>query len=465
MNIIEIFQNLDSLTYLDIVNLVFTIITTVLGLLYAHFVIFFIVGLFTKKKFPEAEEKLKYGIIISARNEADVIGNLIASIRKNKYPQENLKIFVVAHNCTDDTAKIAQEAGATVYPYDNPEERTKGYALKYLFSKIKEDYGVESFDGYIMLDADNILDVNYISKMNDAFVARGKKDIITSFRNSKNFGTNVISALYGLYFMYGCAFESRGRTVVGCSTRVPGTGFLMGADAVKDGWNYVTLTEDWEFSVDQILQNRKMIYCDEAVFYDEQPTGVKMMFRQRLRWQRGHMLVFLTRCRDLIKGMFKPKKKGGCQIKGSLYDISANIMPILVTTFVLFFVQLGLTALAPVIQDISAAEVWKQWGINFGFMVAGYYAANFISSIILIIMERKRIKGVGFFTMTAAILIWPLFLFLSIPLDFISIFCRNLGWKPIPHKDTTTFEHLNAAEATPATEALQEGENDDEKVD
>lgn len=464
MNIIDIIQNLDSLTYLDIVNLVFMLITCVLGIFYAHFAIFFLVGLFTKKKFPEAEEKLKYGIVISARNEAEVIGNLIASIRKNNYPQENLKIFVVAHNCTDDTAESARGAGAIVYAYDNPEERTKGYALKYLFSKINQDYGVESFDGFIMLDADNILDVNYISKLNDAFIARGKKDVITSFRNSKNFGTNVMSAMYGIYFMQGCRFESRGRTVLGCSTRVPGTGFVISSDVVKDGWNYVTITEDWEFTVDQLLRNRKIIYCDEAVFYDEQPTGVKIMLRQRLRWQAGHLYVCKSRLKDLIKGLFTPKKKGGPLYKASVYDLTANIMPICVTMFILFFVQIPFTAVAPLIQDISHAEVWTNWAISLGFTVAGFYAINFFTALLLIIVEHKRINHVGFFTMLGALLFWPLFLFLPSPLEFICLFKHNITWKPIPHKDTTTFEHLNAAEAVPVAEALLEADKDNKKI-
>ena len=55
------------------------------------------------------------------------------------------------------------------------------------------------------------------------------------------------------------------------------------AGSEKDGWKYVTLTEDWEFSADQILRGNKIKFCDEAVFYDEQPVSTKIMIRQRLR--------------------------------------------------------------------------------------------------------------------------------------------------------------------------------------
>lgn len=92
-------------------------------------------GVFTKKKFPKTDKKLKYGLIIPARNEEKVVGNLIKSIQKCDYPQDKLQIFVIAHNCMDNTAQICRELGATVYEYNNPDECTMGYAFRYLFNK------------------------------------------------------------------------------------------------------------------------------------------------------------------------------------------------------------------------------------------------------------------------------------------------------------------------------------------
>lgn len=412
-----------------------------MGLIYVHFAIFFIVGLFVKKKYPHTEEKLKYGIIIPARNEEKVVGNLIESIKRNKYPQDKLQIFVIAHNCTDKTAEIARAKGATVYEYNNPRECTMGYAFRYLFDRINEDFGTTNYDGFFLFNADNVLAKNYIEKMNDAFVARGKRDIITSFRNSKNFGTNLISALYGFYFMYGCAFESRGRTVCGCSTRVQGTGYVINSDIVKDGWKYVTLTEDWEFSVDQILKGHKIFYCDEAVFYDEQPTDMKIMLRQRTRWAKGHLLVCVTRIKDLLRGLFRSPKKGGGKYKFSIYDITANILPVLVTTLILFFVQAALTAFAP-LAGIPAADAWSTWGINTAKSMGLYYTSTLILTILLAVTERKRIKGVSFPLKLAAIILCPIFLYLSVPIEAVCLFIRNVKWKTIPHNDTTAIEQI-----------------------
>ncbi len=444
------------MNYIQIVDLFFGIAMTLLGLLTVHFAIFALVGIFTKKKFPKTEKKLKYGIIIPARNEEKVIGNLIESVQKNDYPQDKLQIFVIAHNCTDKTAEVARALGATVYEYNNPEECTMGYAFRHLFKKIEADYGTKNYDGFFLFNADNILDKNYFSKMNDAFVYYNGERVITSCRNSKNFGTNTMSALYGLYFMEGCVLESRGRSVLGCSTRVQGTGYVISSKVVENGWNYVTLTEDWEFSADQVLQGRKIVYCDEAVFYDEQPTSAKIMWRQRLRWQKGHLLVFLTRTKDLFKKLFKRTPKGEKSNKFSSYDMMVNTMPICVTTATIFVLNWLFILLTPLFMS-NYLEIWHNYLIDFGLTLLKAYIPVLFSAILIYVLEHKRIEGVPFMTKVLSALLFPIFIFLSIPLEIICLF-KKVGWKAIPHTDTTSFEKVNqvAQTQTVVNETIEE---------
>lgn len=441
------------MNYLDIINLIFGILFTLLGLFTVHYVIFAIAGLFAKKRYPKAKVQHKYGIIIPARNEEAVVGNLIKSVYKNNYPQDKLQVFVIAHNCTDKTAQIARELGATVYEYNNPNECTMGYAFRYLFDQIRKDYGVQNYDGFFLFNADNILSADYFEKMNDAFDATGGKKVITSFRNSKNFGSNVMAGLYGLYFVTGCRFESRGRTVVGCSTRVQGTGYVINSKLVENGWPYVTLTEDWEFSADQIIQGNKIEFCDDAVFYDEQPTDFKVMWRQRVRWQRGHLLVCKTRFKDLLRCIFSPKKEHSNKV--SLYDIFINCMPILLVTLGLGLLQFVCTLFAPLF-GISFGAAMLGWLKTFGMSCLAFYVANFVSAIVIFIAEHKRIQGVAWWRKILIVLTWPLFLMLQFPIDVVALFSKNLGWKPIPHADTTDFETLNKQAVVTANDTSTE---------
>ncbi|MBO5287602.1 MAG: glycosyltransferase family 2 protein [Clostridia bacterium] len=427
--------------YTEIVNLACSVIGTILSVIAIHFVIFAIVGVFKKKRYPVSERKLKYGVVIPTRNEEAVIGNLIESIRKNNYPQENIQIFVIAHNCTDDTAKIARELGETVYEYNNSNECTKGYALRYAFDRIKEDYGIENYSGFLILDADNILTGDYISKMNDAFVACGEKSTITSYRHSKNFGENPLSACYGLFWLRGCVFESRGRSLLDCSSRVPGTGFLISNHVVRDGWKYVTLTEDWEFSADRIIEGEKIYYCDDAIFYDEQPTTTKIMWRQRIRWAKGHLLVFGTRLKDLIRSLIKPKSKGGARFKGSVYDIMINVLPTTLITLVIDTVKLVLYMFSPLFGE-NLKDVMLGWAQGFGMSLLSSFATSAILAIFIYILESKRIKGVSFMTRLLSILLYPVFTMANYICVVVALFSKNLKWKTIPHVNRTRIEDI-----------------------
>ena len=65
-----------------------------------------------KKPTPEAKQMHRYGVIIAARNEATVIRELLQSIKAQNYPDGLVTAFVVADNCTDNTAELAQAEGA-----------------------------------------------------------------------------------------------------------------------------------------------------------------------------------------------------------------------------------------------------------------------------------------------------------------------------------------------------------------
>ena len=83
--------------------------------LYSYQIFYAIIGVLKKSKNFKTDVKNRYAVIISARNERVVIGQLLQSIKNQNYPSQLIDIFVVADNCSDDTAQIAREAGAIVY--------------------------------------------------------------------------------------------------------------------------------------------------------------------------------------------------------------------------------------------------------------------------------------------------------------------------------------------------------------
>ena len=425
------------MNYAEIVNLIFSIILTVVSLFYVQFIIFGIIGLFAKKSYPKAKVQHKFAIVIPARNEQFVIENLIKSIRKAKYPQDKLDIFVMAHNCTDKTAEFSRNLGVNVYEYNNNNERTKGYALKYLFEQLKKDLpnGVKTYDGYFIFDADNLVSENYFEVMNDAFDYHGEKSIITSYRNSKNFDENLMSGMYGMYFLYGCRYEMKGRAACNLSSRISGTGFVASSEVLKDGWNYVTLTEDWEFTADQLIGENKVRYCHDAVMYDEQPVDFKVQWTQRVRWQKGHLQVCGTRLGKLIKNLFNPKKK----YKVSTYDLCANCLPFCLMYVFIYVAQFVLLLFAPLF-GISLAPLLLSYILSLSITLGIGYLTFFFTAVLLFILERKRVKKMSFWKKTKICLVFPFFMGLQFPIDVVAMCSRNLTWKVIPHKNNSSVD-------------------------
>ena len=185
----------------------------------------------------------RYAVLIAARNESAVIGGLLDSLRQQTYDPALLTVFVAADNCTDDTAAIARRHGAVVYERFNHVNVGKGYALDFLTQHIKADYP-DGFDGYFVFDADNILAPDYIEKMNAVF--SNGYEIVTSYRNSKNYADNWISAGYGLWFLRESRYLNGARMRLGSSAAVGGTGFLFSQRILDKtgGWRFYLLTED-----------------------------------------------------------------------------------------------------------------------------------------------------------------------------------------------------------------------------
>ena len=177
-------------TLLHNMNLIILITLTAA---YVYQVVFTVIGLVSRKsrKEPEASKLHRFAALICARNEENVIAQLVKTLKEQNYPKELFDIYVLADNCDDSTAAVAKNAGAFVYERQNKMQVGKGYALDYLIKKIKGEENYKPYDGYFIFDADNIVDPNFVNEMNKTFDT-GKYDAITCYRNSKNFGANWI---------------------------------------------------------------------------------------------------------------------------------------------------------------------------------------------------------------------------------------------------------------------------------
>ncbi len=404
------------------------IISIIFTLCYAYQFFYIFVGLLKKPKVFTALVQHKFAVIISARNERDVIGQLIESIKNQNYPSELIDIFVIADNCTDDTAEVARDAGAIVYERFNKQLVGKGYALDWLFKIIKSEHSDKNYEAYIVFDADNLLDKNYINAMNNVF-DNGYR-IITSYRNSKNFGSNWISSGYSLWFLREAKFLNNSRMQLNTSCAISGTGFLVSAEVVErnGGWIHHLLTEDIEFTVDSVIHGEKIGYCADAILYDEQPTKFKQSYIQRLRWAKGFYQVFAKYGGKLFKGMLN--KSFSC------YDMLMTVMPSMLLTLLSAIINstaipFGILANSPNTFDLVITLLQT---------IGNFYGLFFILGTITTITEWKQIycstsrKIINLFT-------FPIFMFSYVPISVIALF-KKVEWKPIKHSVVITLDDV-----------------------
>lgn len=375
---------------------------------------------------PAAPASNHYAILICARNEAAVIGDLLASLRAQTYPRELLTVYVLADNCTDDTARIAREGGAVVYERFNRQQVGKGYALQTLLTHIARDVPA-GYDGYFVFDADNLLSPDYIEQMNRTFSAG--HDIITSYRASKNYGDNWISAGYALWFLREAQYLNNARMRLGSSCAVSGTGFLF-SDGVLEacgGWNFFLLTEDIEFTIDNVVRGEKVGYAAGAVLYDEQPTSFAQSWRQRMRWSKGYLQVFRKYASELFSGIARGSF--------SCYDMTMNIMPAAVLTGLSVVVNIG-AAIANATSGGSMAVL----AVSVLQTLMSLYLTLFVLGAITTVTEWKNIRCAAWKKVLYAFT-FPLFMLTYVPICIASLFTK-VEWKPICHTRVMTLEQI-----------------------
>lgn len=391
--------------------------------------IYLLIGFFVKPKvFKKAAADKKYAVIIAARNEELVIGKLLESLNAQTYPKELVKIFVVADNCTDSTGEIARSYGATVYERNEPERARKGYALSFLFDRIERDYGISSFDGYLFFDADNVVNSDYIEQMNNAFAT--EVDAVVGYRNSKNFSQNFISAGYGMHFMRSTVSYHRPRSKLSLSTHIAGTGYLLSSKLLEGGWHFELLTEDTQATLAFVCRGKRIEYCEAAELFDEQPTKVRTMVRQRLRWAKGRLACFCVNVGSLIKGIFTAKGR-----RFSCYDMLFYIMPNSLVVGAIGAIQPTVSFLQG-ISEQGLAYVKPEGDITKSLITLAISALVSYSSYVLkgavIVLRERRHINCSTPLLILYVLAWPWFDLTNIPITVASLFMR-VTWKPIKH--------------------------------
>ncbi len=432
-------------TAIDIFSIISWIIFAIFTLIYLMQNIHLFVSISKKhKKFKQAKVLHKYGYIICARNEEKVIGNLIDSIYNQNYPKELMQIFVVADNCTDETAKIAKEHGAIVFERFNNIKKGKSYALDCAIKTILNNKEYNDLEAFFIFDADNLLSKDYTLKMNDTFDAGYQ--VSTSFRDSKNFDSSLTSACSSLLFLRECLIVHHSRQILDLSTFVSGTGYYVDRKIFENlnGWNFNTFTEDIEFSSWCSKNGIKISYNEEAIFYDEQPNDLKTSNKQHFRWCKGNHQCAKIYTFSLLKMTFEFKNKRSIKERISSFEMLVHIFPFPIIAILWFMISL-ITHTTFFIIGIESLSFYLQSSLlTTLFQFLSLFGMALIHVIVVMIKYHKNLN-ISFIRKLKIILIFPFFASKFIPLSFKALFAQNVTWEPIKHLESKSIKDIEKA--------------------
>ena len=402
---------------MDFLNILSTSLIIFTCACFSYEILYLILPIFRKIRHSGASKPTRYAILIAARNEETVLPHLLESIRSQDYPAELLTTYVIADNCTDRTAAVAAQHGARVFQRFNTTQVGKGYALNYLLEQIRIAGDMEKYDAFLIFDADNLLQPDYVTQINK--VRSDGYEVFCGYRNSKNFGSSWVSSGHAIWYLHESTHLNQSRMIMGNCCTVSGTGFGFTRQLLErlGGWNFFTLTEDIEFRTWCATHGVRIGYSHDAVLFDEQPETFALSVRQRTRWVQGGIQVSLRYWRDYLKGIFR----GGRTAWASFESATQSIW------------GYGLSAACFLCRMLVILLASRWMGVVEALLLTAVtgYVSIFIAGVLTVAAEHHRIlatrkeKFLSLFT-------YPLYVFSYIPIAVLAVF-RKPEWKPIAH--------------------------------
>lgn len=370
-NIIESLDILSGLAYNHekgaFMDAIITAILTIFGAAALLAVILYIPkliqfgGCFKKPPRRMAEQKRKIALVVPARGESAVIGDLLASIAAQDYDKHYFDVNIIVKEADDPTVAIAKEAGTNVFIV--PDQNCKGEALDGYFQSLTAAQR-DSYAAFAIIDADAVLSPDYVTELNNAL--ENDCQIFMTRKNIKNYlgGKNLRSLFCNCAALIYPVLDEMGghyRTKRNIPVNFCGQGMMVRSEVIKEigGWPYRTMTEDYEMRKDSILRGYKSMYYPYAVIYTEEVVKHKDCWTRRLRW-----VVGFSQCDHKYDKAIRKKfreEKASFALK---YDI--------------FF------SIAPLVLFIAAAIVTSLCGVGLTIYYAAIGSALWLSALLLL---------------------------------------------------------------------------------
>lgn len=383
------------------------------------------------KEKPDADREAgsRLAVLVAARNEAAVIGQLLDSLREQDYPDVLYDIYVAPNQCTDQTAAVARAKGARILTCSSA-VRNKGDALAEALDQLLDL--PEAYDAFVVFDADHVADRRFLAEMDRALQAGAR--VAKGRIESKNPYDSWVAGCYSIYFGIQSMLYNRARAACGLSAKLAGTGFAVSADVLRErgGWRTQTITEDVEFAAQLACAGEQVRWVPRAISYDEAPVTLAVSMKQRKRWCSGVMQV----SRRYVRALWR-----GCAARGQRPLARARRFDAAMLQMLPYTRVWSAGMALPLLLSAHAAGLTSWAAIGAGLLTGALVSA--VGSCALAAMiafgyarhDARILKSVlGF----------PLFMWSWLPLQLLAWFHDTRVWEEIQHTRAVALDEVPA---------------------
>ncbi|MBE9069189.1 glycosyltransferase [Leptolyngbya cf. ectocarpi LEGE 11479] len=227
-------------------------------------------------------------ILMPAHNEEAVIQATLATLTPQLTPADRL--LVVADNCTDATAEIARQAGATVLERHNEQQRGKGYALDFGLRHLSAD----APDVVVMVDADCQVKPGAIDAISNLSLST-HRPVQATYLLEQSPQPSPKEMVSTFAFKVKNLVRPLGLRVLGQPCLLTGTGMAFPWATLKDvDLASGNIVEDMKLGLDLAIAGHAPLMCPQALVTGAQPQQDATAMTQRTRWEHGHLQTLIT---------------------------------------------------------------------------------------------------------------------------------------------------------------------------
>jgi len=282
----------------EFIELINYILIPIFGFSTLYIFIFAVAGIFNfKQKNSKDNIQRRFAILIPGYKEDSVVVEVATEAIKQNYPKELFDVIIVADGFHQETLSTLRQIDIRLVVVEL-EFSTKSRAINAALRNLDKKYDVA-----VVLDADNIMENDFLKKLNVAFSAGNR--VIQAHRVAKNMDTS--------YAILDAASEEinnhifrKGHRVLGLSSALIGSAMAFEYDYFYTMMEKVEVVGGFDKEIEVLTLQKKIPieYLPDAYVYDEKVPNAKVFSNQRRRWLSAQLHFFgksfLPALKDLI---------------------------------------------------------------------------------------------------------------------------------------------------------------------